>query len=302
MPRDQRPSITRSARKLSLLAPAVALVGLLLILAPNLGRIELRPGEANSTPAVGAETSTLNPGTNPTSSGGFHVLMRILFTVALGCLAFIIVGAIFKKALRAYLLAFVVICLVIIGAYTVLRPAAEQVEPDPYLAESGGFPLLEDRLAPPTETPPAEPPGWSFAAVAIAISVGFGLLLAVAWATLLPRWRQRTQDHAKTELEELIETVASAADEIQLGGDPRSAVLRCYREMIRIFARQKPFDHAHMTARELADALHRAGFTVRHVDQLTEIFELVRYGNRGGRPLAERAIGCLEAIRKAYAT
>ncbi|GAG32563.1 unnamed protein product, partial [marine sediment metagenome] len=61
-------------------------------------------------------------------------------------------------------------------------------------------------------------------------------------------------------------------------------------------------DHVHMTARELAAALHRVGFTARHVDQLTEIFELVRYGNRSGQPLAERAVGCLEAIRKAYAT
>jgi hypothetical protein len=293
--------MTKTTRSLSLLAFAVALIGLLLILGPNLRRIEFAPGKPDISPPGGVQSVTPQSDL-PSGAGAFAVFLRILMIAALACLAFILVGAIFKKPLRIYLIGFVVVCLLIIGAYYVLKPGAEQAEPDLHVTESPGLYLMEDRPATPIDEGAPEPPGWSFPAAAIAISVGIAVLLAVAWAKLAPRWRRREKDDNKTELEELIETVASAADEIQLGGDPRSAVLRCYREMIRILCGKQTIDHVHMTARELAAALHRVGFTARHVDQLTEIFELVRYGNRSGQPLAERAVGCLEAIRKAYAT
>jgi hypothetical protein len=293
--------MTKTTRSLSLLAFAVALIGLLLILGPNLRRIEFAPGQPVVSVPGGVETGAPQLDL-PSGAGAYTVFLRILMIAALACLAFILVGAIFRKPLRIYLIGFVVVCLLIIGAYYVLKPGAEQAEPDLYVTESPGLSLMEDRPATPIDEGSPEPPGWSFPAVAIAISVGIAVLLAIAWAKLAPRWRRREKDDNKTELEELIETVISAADEIQLGGDPRSAVLRCYREMIRILCGKQTIDHVYMTARELATALHRVGFTARHVDQLTEIFELVRYGNRTGQPLAERAVGCLEAIRKAYAT
>ncbi len=292
--------MTKTTRNLSLLAFAVALIGLLLILGPNLQRIELAPGKVNLDPPAGVETYTPDLGDNPTGAGGFVILLRILFTAAVACLAFIVVGAIFKKELRIYLLGFVVVCLLIIGFfyYFASRPRAEV---EPQVLESPAAARMEDLPATPIGGGTTEPPGWSFTAVAMAISAGVAVLLAIAWVKLAPRWRGRAGGDERTELDELIETVGAAADEIQLGGDPRSAVLRCYREMIRILCRERTIDHVHMTARELAAALHRVGFTARHVDQLTEIFELVRYGNRTGRPLAEQAIGCLEAIREAYA-
>ncbi len=294
--------MTKTTRNLSLLAFAVALIGLLLVLGPNLHRIELRPGKPNLSPPAGVETTTPDLGPNPTGAEATRILFRILMIAALTCLAFIVVGAIFKKELRAYLILFVILVLLFVGAYYLLSPMVEPFEPDPPAQSPALLGPMEDRPLPPVEEETPPPPGWSFTAVAIGISVGVAVLLAIVWARLASRWRRRAGEGDRSELEELIETVASAADEIQLGGDPRAAVLRCYREMIRILCKQKTIDHVHMTARELAAALHRVGFTTRHVDQLTEIFELVRYGNRSGQPLAERAVGCLEAIRKAYAT
>ena len=294
--------MTKTTRSLSLLAFAITLIGLLLVLGPNLHRIELGPGRPNLSTPAGVETVTPDLGPNPAGAEATRILFRILMIAALACLAFIVVGAIFGKPFRIYLIGFVVVCLLIIGAYYVLKPGAERFEPDSPVTESPALTLMEDRPTTLIDEGMTEPPGWSFPAVAIGISVGIAVLLAVAWAKLAPRWRRRAEEGDRSELDELIETVASAADDIHLGGDPRAAVLRCYREMIRILCREKTIDHVHMTARELAAALHRVGFTARHVNQLTEIFELVRYGNRTGRPLAERAIGCLEAIRKAYAT
>lgn len=292
--------MTRTTRNLTLLAFAVVLIGLLLILVPGLQRIELQPGEPDTEPPAGVETTTPDLGPNPTGAVGYRIFLQILFIGAVASLALIAVGAIFKKSMRIYLLMFAVFVAIILSVYYF---ASRAPQPEPRAQEPSGLgELLETGPgAAVDEATPAPPPRWAFPAVAFLISIGVAVLLAVAWTKLAPRWRSRRKDE-KTELEELVETVVAAADEIQLGGDPRSAVLRCYREMVRILCRKRSIDHVHMTARELADALHRVGFTAVHVDRLTEIFELVRYGNRGGRSLAEQAIGCLEAIREAYAT
>jgi len=292
--------MTRTTRNLTLLVFAAVLIGLLLILVPNLQQIELRPGKRNIDPPAGVETVSPSGGTNAPGAVGYRIFLQILFIGALAALALIVVGAIFKKSMRIYLLMFAGFVAFILGIYYY---AARAPDPEPRAQEPSGLAeLLELESGAAVEEPSSSPPpGWSFPVVAIALSIGVAVLLAVAWTKLAPRWRSRRKDD-KSELEELVETVVSAADEIQLGGDPRSAVLRCYREMVRILCRKRSIDHVHMTARELADALHRVGFTAAHVDQLTEIFELVRYGNRSGRSLAEQAIGCLEAIREAYAT
>ena len=295
--------MTRTTRNLTLLAFAVVLIGLLLILVPNLQRIELRPGEQDLSFLGDVESGMPDLGTGSAGAGTFRILIRIAVTAAAVCAVGILVAAIFRKRLRLYVIGFLLLCGFTFGAwylaFWLLSGGSESVtvESEPPTAV-----LMEDGPVPPVEEEEiSPPPAWAFPAVAIALSIGIAVLLAVAWAKLAPRWRSRRKDD-KSELEELVETVVSAADEIQLGGDPRAAVLRCYREMVRILCRKRSIDHAHMTARELADALHRVGFTAAHVDRLTEIFELVRYGNRGGRSLAEQAIGCLDAIREAYAT
>jgi len=293
--------MTRTTRNLTLLTFAVALIGLLLVLATNLQRIEFRPGEVNLDRPAGVETSGATSGTGSPDAVGYALFLRILFIAALVALAVIVVGAIFKKSMRVYLLMFVGFVALILGLQYC---AARAPEAEPREQEASGLAeLLESQPGDPAAEPPSSPPpGWSLPAVAIGISIGVTLLLAVVLAKLAPRWRARREDEGKTELEELVNTVGAAADEILLGGDPQSAVLRCYREMVRVLCRHRPIDHVHMTARELADALDRAGFTADHIDRLTGIFELVRYGNRNDKTLAERAIACLDAIRETYAT
>ncbi len=299
--RDPR-TMRRTARNFSLLLLAGGLIALLLVLGPNLDRVELAPGRLNPDPPTGVATTSPGLGTGAAGAVGYAIFLRVLFIAALVCLAIIAIGAIFKKSMRIYLISFVVILAMIWGIYELAsrRPYPEPREQEPsgltgLLQETPQGPAAEDSIEEP-------PPSWSFTAMAILLSIGVAVLLTIVWAKFAPRWRRRDADDGPTELDELVETLGAAADEIELGSDPRSAVLRCYREMVRILCRNRPIDHLHMTAREVADALHRAGFTLDHVDRLTEIFELVRYGNRSGEPLAERALGCLNAIREAYAT
>jgi hypothetical protein len=298
--------MTRTTRSLTLLAFAVALIGLLLVLATNLQRIELQPGEQDLSFLGEVETGIVDLGEGSAGAAGTAIVLRIFMIAALVCSAGILIAAIFKKKLRLYVIGFLVICGIIWGIWygLILMFSRNAVPATEESAASGQMiELPEGQPAPPAEEEiAAPPPSWAFPAVAIGISLGVALLLAAVLARLAPRWRARRKDEDRTELEELVDTLGAAADEILLGGDPRSAVLRCYREMIRVFARRKAIDHTHLTPRELAVALRRAGFTAEHIDRLTEIFELVRYGNRSDKTLAERAIGCLEAIRKAYAT
>jgi len=301
--RYRRVSMTRTTRTLALASLTIVLIALLLILAPNLQRIELQPGTQDLSYLEDVDPSA-GLGTGSFGSGFAGVLLRIVMIGAVAAGGGILVAAIFHRKLRFYVIAFLILCGLVFGIWYLLlwnlQRTATPIEREPQAMPDA------PRLADVPEDPPVEeeapaPPAWSFATIAFAIAVGVVALVIVLWVKLAPRWRNRRTDEGRTELEELIDTVGTAADEIQLGGDPREAVLRCYREMIRVFARRKLIDHRHLTAREFAEALHRAGFTARHVDQLTAIFELVRYGNRGGQPLAERAIDCLAAIREAYA-
>jgi len=297
--------MTRTTRTLALASLIIVLIAILLVLAPNLQRIELQPGTQDLS--FLGEVDTTNPdfGTESPGAGFVGILLRVSMIAAVVAGGGILVAAIFHRKLRFYVIAFLILCGMVFGIWYFLMWNLQRTA-TPAEVESQAMPdaprLVDLPEEPPVEEEAPPPPGWSFATIAAALAVGVAALLIVLWVKLAPRWKNRGADEGKTELEELIDTVGSAADEIQLGGDPRAAVLRCYREMIRIFSRRKTIDHRHLTAREFAEALHRAGFTARHVDQLTSIFELVRYGNRGGRLLAERAIDCLEAIREAYAS
>jgi len=291
-------------RTCGLLLLSVLLIALLLLLGPNLQQIELEPGTQDLAFLSEVE-SGVNLGTESFGSGFAVVLLRVFMIGAVVSGGGLVVAAIFHRKLRIYLIAFLVLCGLVFGIWYLLlwnvqRTATPiEMEPEPIPDAPRWVDLPEEPIVE-DDAPP--PPGWSFVAIAFSIAVGVTALVAVLWIRLAPRWRHRNAEDEKTELEELIDSVGAAADDIQLGGDPRAAVLRCYREMIRIFVRRKKIiEHTHLTARELAAALHRAGFTARHVDQLTEIFELVRYGNRGGQPLADQAVDCLEAIREAYA-
>jgi len=302
MPRYHPAAMARTTRSISLLVCGVLLIALLLVLVPNLHRIEFAPGRPIPLPTESVEQAG-NPSVEAGGAGAMRVLLRVLLIAALTGLAIIVVGSIFLRELRPYLVLFgaAIALILILHSYLSSRMPRADLQSqvvDPAAAETWteGRPLLFH------EEGEAAPPSWTFTAAAIGISAAVAVLLVVAWKLLAPRWRRRSAVEAPGPLQELLDTVGSAADEIRLGGDPRSAVLRCYREMIRILCRQQTIDHVHMTARELARALHRAGFTARHVGQLTEIFELVRYGQRTGDALARDAVDCLEAIRKAYAT
>jgi hypothetical protein len=94
--------------------------------------------------------------------------------------------------------------------------------------------------------------------------------------------------------------LARASDDLAVGGDYRTAVLRCYRDMVKLLSGKGVRDEEHMTAREF-EALARGELGLGdELAQLTALFEEARYSghdvSEGQRELAGRAF---ERVREA---
>jgi hypothetical protein len=82
------------------------------------------------------------------------------------------------------------------------------------------------------------------------------------------------------------------------GGDARSVILACYARMSAVLAEERRIERpGSMTAREFGDLLGSLGVPRPPVQELTRLFEAVRYGRQ--RPSGadvDRALACLDPI------
>jgi hypothetical protein len=135
--------------------------------------------------------------------------------------------------------------------------------------------------------------------VSLAFTVGIVVVIgAIAWLV----WQRRNYFlNRKPPLEIISEEVESTLAEIRSGAELRDAVLRCYADMGQALRKGLGLVRQDgMTPREFEEVLGRAELPRESVEQLTRLFEKVRYG---GRIADERdkheAITCLESIVKA---
>jgi len=281
-----------AARRFPLIALAIALVALLLVLAGNLHRISFLPGKPLlSAPGDGSQIAGGDGVAAPVGATIFRVLAVFLAASVL----VLLIGAIFHPTYRRILLA----CLVILGIFWILdRFAARDPEAEAP-AEQGAFGPLATGL--PTDeivVPPIEPSSSARLAVAFALA-GIAVGAFAYFGHRLALVRRRRRDSA-SDLDQIADRVGAAADRIRAGADPADAVLRCYAEMLQIVVRVERVNPTHLTPREVAASLRRLGMAAEHVARLTEMFELVRYGARSGRPFAPAALAALDAVRTAY--
>ncbi len=152
----------------------------------------------------------------------------------------------------------------------------------------------------------ASPPTWSMALAAGAVS----LLVLGAAAYFVRRWLayRAYVDRRKSEIATLqaqqqivAEQAAQAASRIRQGKSPQGEVIRCYQQMSRWLAKKRNIKPTYLTAREFASSLTDLGIHGDHVQALTALFELVRYGERDDGELAEQALDCLDHLRMTYA-
>ena len=125
--------------------------------------------------------------------------------------------------------------------------------------------------------------------------IGFFFILLLLSAVYFFYVRSQKRED---EMELLAEEAQVALNGIQSGLDLRNAILRCYVEMSKILHREQGIQRKKwMTPREFERRLLSSGLPEEPVQNLTYLFEFVRYG--GADPSEDQenlAIQCLAAI------
>lgn len=283
--------LTEPGRRWVLLVVGIAILAIVL-LASGLSGLELRPGQP--LPRPGQESGEL--------AGVFDMLpnspilgaiLLVLNVITLLLLPVAIIYFIVSPDGRRRIIRGLGLLLWILAFYFLMRANPEffrelQIEPSA-LPEPGEFvvPDAEFTAAVPTWATPVMTFG-----LALLMAVG---LVAAGWFI----WR-RSRLFADP-LEQLAQEAQEALDALEAGANVKDTVMHCYFEMSRVLREQRGIQRAEaMTPREFEISLKDAGLPDREVEQLTRLFESVRYGARAPGEQEERqAITCLEAVVRA---
>jgi hypothetical protein len=271
----------------------IGAIVVLLLLAIGINGVQLLSGRPFSLGAAAPPP----PGGNDLGPGsGDNVsvqVFRVLLIATMVLLPLTIVMMLLTPSGRRQLLAYVIIFGALVVALLLIRsgerkPADDTTTTGPVVQ---GTPL-------PTVAPPATDvftptvPDWAVIAASLVVALLLcGLVAAVIWFA----WRR---SHPPSALQELAQEAQQAIDALQAGGELKDTVLRCYSEMSRVLREERGIQRqAAMTAREFERALRDHGIPDEPVQQLTRLFEQVRYGHEHlGAQAEQQAIASLSAI------
>jgi hypothetical protein len=269
-------------------------VGALILLVAGLPWLEFRPGqrfatvsqEEGETPPLGGKAIT------PDWTPGLLALFWAILVAFGAAVVYVLVSREARKKLLLRLLPL----LLLVAALLVSRQrpqAVPQIAPQPTtIVEVVETPAP---LAPAVEFD-ATPPRWlvwsTSAAIALAVTLGVGVLVWLLW----PR-----NGHPASPLQELAHQAQAAMEGLESGADLRDTILRCYFEMARTVSQARGVDRwAAMTPREFERRLVEAGLPPSPVQRLTRLFEQVRYGAKtAGAAEEQEALACLASIAHA---
>jgi hypothetical protein len=277
-----------------LIAAGVAIVALFL-LSSSLSTVELLPGKPFPW-GLFMRDSGAPPGFAPMLDG--MILINIVRVALIIMLPITAIYLIFtkegrKRALRVMLqlMLFMFLMSFVIERQMGLLETAEEMM-------GGSSPLEEMPFVPAPEFTPGD-----MSDLTTVLSLGLALVLtAVIAIVLYVMWRRSRLAQDDTLLE-LAREAQDALDEIQTGGSLKNAVIRCYAEMNRVIGEKRHIERGiAMTSHEFEEHLVKAGLPKAPVQDLTRLFEEVRYGDRDPAPGEEqRAIASLSSIVTAVA-
>ena len=264
----------------------------LMLLASNISNLTFQPGHFYTV--SGPRLPAIQPGAqlpvDPSTIGFWQTILAFISMVLLLCLliALILSAKLRRELLRRIITALVGV-LLIYFMISLLRRMPRVAQGD--LTTSA--PAAQPGLGEPFPTFVAQPPPWLVIAISLLLAA---LLIGAIWFV----WRRSRPPQSP--LAQLADEAQAALDELQAGGDMADAVLRCYREMSRVLSEQRGVARARdATAREFERQLAAAGLRDEHIQQLTRLFERVRYGPRQASAREElEAADCLRAIVRAY--
>jgi hypothetical protein len=267
---------------------------LILIVAASIPNLELQPGQKFVLPTPDDDISPVGGRYN--TGEGLLFLMRFLFAVAIILLPFFLLYSLFTPEGRRRLLA---LLFIIAFMFVIIsnRDEPPPVEPTP-MVESTAAPDLESPdytgLYDVVTAPPEEPPNWILYAVITGVALVFAaLIVAVLWY-----YRQRALNE---EMARLGIEMRQAITTIQGGGDLGSTILNAYRDMSRMVRQTQGVERTGATTpHEFISVLTGKGLPQGAVQDITQLFEQVRYGGKlASHADEQRALASLEAIAAA---
>ena len=290
------PSVNERARVL--LASAVVLVGIV-ILVSVIEWVEFKP--ASPLPALRVREQAEGSGASTDVTAGTRMsrligLLTLSLLVATAVLL-IIFPALRKTFFKRFIIAAVIgMIILFIASRISLDPREEEEARElPNFQEMPDLPeRVQQRRQEDFEAEPSE----SLVIIAsVIIVLGFGVGAFFVWRRIRARFR-------RSDLKALSQTAQEAAERLAAGQDRKNTVIRCYQEMTDILAMERGIRRKRdMTPREFERQLLAAGLPAQEVDQLTHLFERVRYGAEDlDRKEEQDAVACLTAIAQACST
>jgi hypothetical protein len=136
------------------------------------------------------------------------------------------------------------------------------------------------------------------AAVVIACSI-LAVLLVRPWVTIAEWRRQARAGHGASPVVDMASALAAGRRALEIGDDPRAAVIACYRQCEAALASRRRGRHAAETPREfLRNALAALHLPAQPIRALLQVFERARFSDLPVTRLDRSvALGALDEIR-----
>ena len=254
-------------KRIRLLSLAIVLFSLIL-LAASLSNLQLQPGTPFPGSSDSENTVTSVPSLPPIQTYSFPILQGILALISLILVSYVSARLIafvnIKKVLPFVLAIFVLLIIVYM---------LPNVTPDPapnFASEYSEVPRPSSFDYP--VAPLGEPPQILVQFVIVGIVMGCGLIAII----MMKRWSAPT----KVE-DELLQNAEEAVKALQDGMDLRDVVVRCYLQMTCSIQKERGIERNHwITVQEFEYQLESVGFPTIPLQQLTYLFEKVRYGKQ----------------------
>ena len=251
---------------------------LMVLLGVSLPMLQMEPGEIFSLQA--SDQPTFSSNRDPDNFSWFFVAIRG-FQVILFILAFVyIVISLFDKKARRRLLSdllkFALLTMLMLFLLDRGLPSSQPSDPE---SLQTGF-LEPPEFSGEIVTPPnfeANPQPW----ILPMITIGAAVLLALVTFLVL-NFLSKRKPVERPALSDIAVNAQNALDEIEEAKiDFNDVIIRCYAEMSQTLKAENGIQRDQtMTTREFEQDLLVRGFPARPVQQLTHLFEQVRYGRQ----------------------
>jgi len=258
----------------------------LTLLAVALPLLEFQPGE----PVPRVQNGQVRIGVSGEGQASNYKINNLFFTLLMSMVAIVAVGAIFNairgtpwNELVKRLIRSLVICLGLVGFLmlaSLMIPSGEVMELE---QEMTPIPMVIETV--PLGSPPP------------VLTWIVGILLVVGVA-LVAVWVVRARPAPNQTLLHLEQEAEKARQALLAGMSLREVILQCYRQMSNVLQKDHGIERqAYMTTGDFERLLAEEGFPEAPVQQLTRLFNAVRYGRwQPGLEDEREALACLEAI------